>query len=169
VAGIWLGKGTLREKIARSEERERAQEEKYAQMKADVDKVFSDVASRALRDNNASFLQLAEQKLGAQANEAQQTLATKETAIKNMLDPLNETLGKLDAQARAMDTARSGAYAKDDSRIARCFENRNSSADHGLARSQNPRQLGRIATEALCGVRRYGAVLFVLRASYGAR
>jgi DNA recombination protein RmuC len=112
VAGIWLGKGTLREKIARSEERERAQEEKYAQMKADVDKVFSDVASRALRDNNASFLQLAEQKLGAQANEAQQTLATKETAIKNMLDPLNETLGKLDAQARAMETARSGAYSK---------------------------------------------------------
>ena len=112
LAGIWLGKGTIREKIARAEERERAQEEKYAQMKADVDKVFSDLASKALRDNNASFLQLAEQKLGAQASEAKQTLETKETAIKNLLAPLNETLGKLDAQARAMETARTGAYSK---------------------------------------------------------
>jgi DNA recombination protein RmuC len=112
LAGIWLGKGTLREKIARAEERERAQEEKYAQMKADVDKVFADLASKALRDNNASFLQLAEQKLGAQANEAKQTLETKETAIKNLVDPLEAALKKLDEQARAMETARSGAYSK---------------------------------------------------------
>ena len=59
LAGIWLGKGTLREKIARAEERERAQEEKYAQMKADLDAAFKGAAADALRANTQSFLTLA--------------------------------------------------------------------------------------------------------------
>lgn len=102
----------LRERIARAEEREIAQEQKYSQMKADLDKAFADLASKALRDNNASFLHLAEQKLGAQSNEANQTLAAKELAIKNLVDPLGIALKSLDEQTRAMETARSGAYSE---------------------------------------------------------
>jgi DNA recombination protein RmuC len=100
------------EELAAAKARELAQEEKYRQMKSDVDKVFADIASRALRDNNTSFLQLAEQKLGAQSNDARQTLEAKELAIKNLVDPLKEALGKLDEQTRAMETARSGAYSE---------------------------------------------------------
>jgi DNA recombination protein RmuC len=102
----------LREQVARAEEREIAQEQKYTQMKADVDKAFADLASKALRENNESFLNLAKQKLGAQAQEAEQTLAQKEEAIKNLIGPLGETLVKLDEQTRAMEAQRSGAYAK---------------------------------------------------------
>jgi DNA recombination protein RmuC len=102
----------LREQIARAEEREVAQEQKYSQMKADVDKAFADLASKALRDNNESFLNLAKQKLNAQSDEAKQTLAQKEEAIKNLLDPLGATLRSLDEQTRGMEVARSGAYAK---------------------------------------------------------
>ncbi|MGD0731944.1 MAG: DNA recombination protein RmuC [Terracidiphilus sp.] len=124
ILGLWLGfrraRAATGEQVEQAlaterrlaEVREKAQEEKYTQMKADVDKAFADLASKALRDNNDSFLNLAESKLGAQAIEAKQTLEAKETAIKNLLDPLNEALGKLDAQARAMETARSGAYSK---------------------------------------------------------
>lgn len=102
----------LREKVARAEEREIAQDQKYAQMKADVDVAFANLAANALRDNNASFLNLANEKLGAQSREASQTLEAKEQAIKNLVDPLNKALERLDLQTRAMENARSGAYSE---------------------------------------------------------
>jgi len=102
----------LREQIARAEERQAAQEQKYAQMKADVDKAFAELASKALRDNNESFLTLARQKLGAQNEEAKNTLVQKEEAIKALLDPLGKALQSLDAQTREMEVKRSGAYSE---------------------------------------------------------
>ena len=102
----------LREKIARAEERQAAQEQKYTQMKADVDKAFAELASKALRDNNESFLTLAKQKLGAQTKEAEQTLTQKEEAIKTLLDPLNKTLEGLDKQTREMELSRANAYGE---------------------------------------------------------
>jgi DNA recombination protein RmuC len=102
----------LREQNARAEEREIAQVQKYTQMKEDVDKTFANLASKALRDNNESFLNLANEKLGAQSEEAKQTLAQKEEAIKNLLDPLKETLTKLDTQTREMEKTREGAYGR---------------------------------------------------------
>lgn len=101
-----------REKLARAEEREIAQEQKYTQMKADLDSAFANLAARALRENSASFLNLANEKLGAQSNEAKQTLEARELAIKNLVDPLGVALGKLDEQTRAMEVARSGAYSE---------------------------------------------------------
>ena len=112
LAGIWLGKGTLREKIARAEERERAQEEKYAQMKADLDAAFKGAAADALRANAQSFLTIAKAELGGQSDAAKQTLEAKELAIKNMLDPVGAALKSLDEQARAMEITRSGAYSE---------------------------------------------------------
>jgi DNA recombination protein RmuC len=100
----------LREQLARAEERAIAQEQKYAQMKADLDSAFANLAAKALRENSASFLSLANEKLGAQSNEAKQTLEAKELAIRNLIGPLGVALGKLDEQTRAMEVARSGAY-----------------------------------------------------------
>jgi len=102
----------LREDLARAGERERAQAEKYTQMKDDLDKAFADLASRALRHNNESFLQLAAERLGAQSNQAKQSLVEKEEAIKKLLDPLGKALTSLDAQTREMEKARTGAYSE---------------------------------------------------------
>jgi DNA recombination protein RmuC len=102
----------LREKIARAEERQAAQEQKYTQMKADVDKAFAELASKALRDNNETFLTLARQKLGAQTKEAEQTLTQKEEAIRTLLDPLSKTLEGLDKQTREMELSRANAYGE---------------------------------------------------------
>jgi DNA recombination protein RmuC len=101
-----------REQIARSEERLAAQEQKYTQMKADLDGTFKSVAADALRANTQSFLALAKQELGGQTQEARQTLEQKETAIKTLLDPLSKALTSLDQQTRAMETTRAGAYSE---------------------------------------------------------
>ncbi len=97
--------------------REQAQEEKYNQMKADLDTAFKSAAADALRANTESFLVLAKQELGGQTREARLTFEAKELAIKNLIDPLGTTLKSLDEQTRAMETARSGAYAKVESLV----------------------------------------------------
>jgi DNA recombination protein RmuC len=89
-----------------------AEKNKYAQMQADMEKAFGDLAARALSANNQSFLTLAKQELGGQTKDARQTLEAKELAIKTMLDPLGAALKSLDEQTRAMEAQRSGAYSK---------------------------------------------------------
>jgi DNA recombination protein RmuC len=100
------------EELAAKKQQLENEREKYAQMKADLDAAFKGAASDALRANTQSFLDLAKQQLGSQTQEARQTLDAKELAIKNMVDPLKEALNKLDEQARAMETTRSGAYSE---------------------------------------------------------
>lgn len=102
----------LRLTLARAEERETAQREKYDQMKADLDTTFGDIASKALRNNNQSFLDLAKEKLGGQSEEAKHSLDAKELAIKNLLEPLGAALKNLGEQAREMEEKRSGAYSE---------------------------------------------------------
>jgi DNA recombination protein RmuC len=89
-----------------------AEQNKYAQMQADIEKAFGDLAAKALSANNQSFLTLAKQELGGQSAAAKQTLEAKELAIKNLVDPLGTALKALDEQARAMEKLRSGAYSK---------------------------------------------------------
>lgn len=120
--GLWLGfrqgRAGAREQVEQAlaserklaEVREKAQDEKYAQMKADLDTAFKGAAADALRANTDSFLTLAKQELGGQTNEAKLTLEAKELAIKTMLDPLEKALTSLDSQTREMEKSRSGAY-----------------------------------------------------------
>jgi len=100
------------EELAATKQQLKDEEEKYARMKADLDAAFKGAAADALRANTESFLALAKRELGGQTQEARQTLEAKELAIKNLVDPLDKTLKSLDEQTRAMETKRSGAYAK---------------------------------------------------------
>lgn len=100
------------EELAAVRQQLKDEEAKYAQMKADLDSAFKGAAADALRANTESFLALASRELGGQTQDAKQTLEAKELAIKNLLDPLKDTLGKLDLQTRDMEKAREGAYGE---------------------------------------------------------
>jgi DNA recombination protein RmuC len=89
-----------------------AEKNKYVQMQADIEKVFGDIAAKALSANSQSFLTLAKLELGGQSDSAKQMLEAKELAIKTLVGPLDEALKSLDAQTRAMEIARSGAYSE---------------------------------------------------------
>ncbi len=73
---------------------------------------FESLASAALRNNNQVFLDLAKQKLEAQQNEGEAALTAKETAIKTLLEPVSETLKKLETETRELEKQRGEAYAK---------------------------------------------------------
>lgn len=100
------------EQLAATRQQLQDEQDKYAQMKADLEVAFGDLAARALSANNQSFLTLAKQELGGQTAAATETLAAKEVAIKNLLDPLGAALKSLDEQARKMELQRVGAYAE---------------------------------------------------------
>ncbi|MDR3450249.1 MAG: DNA recombination protein RmuC [Alphaproteobacteria bacterium] len=71
---------------------------------------FKAIASDTLRQSHESFLQLAEGRLKQTEVSASAHLDKKTTAIDEMLKPVKETLGKMDAQIQAMEKHREGAY-----------------------------------------------------------
>lgn len=89
----WEGK--LREAEVRMEERERSFSEQRVLLESSERKLadtFKALAADALESANQSFLTLADQKLGS------------------VIGPVNESLGKLDQEIRAIEGARRQAY-----------------------------------------------------------
>ncbi len=71
---------------------------------------FGSLAADALRDNNSSFLLLAQQELGKQQQTASQDLESREKAIKTLLEPVGKALGELQKTTHELEVKREGAY-----------------------------------------------------------
>jgi DNA recombination protein RmuC len=95
---------------ARLEEQLTAEKAALEQAKKSLSDTFASLAANALRENNQTFLDLANQKLGAQQRQADDELLKKETAIATMLKPVGEALNKLQATTHDLETKREGAY-----------------------------------------------------------
>ncbi len=68
-----------------------------------LEKSFSALSAEALRDNNQSFLQLAGEVLGRHYSRADHGLQTRETAIENLVKPLQEALKSTHEQLDMLD------------------------------------------------------------------
>lgn len=73
---------------------------------------FRAIAAETLRESHESFLQLAESRLKHSELAAAATFDKKSVAIEEMMKPVKETLGKVDAQLKAMEVSRHGAYTE---------------------------------------------------------
>jgi DNA recombination protein RmuC len=71
---------------------------------------FRSIAAETLRQSHESFLQLAEGRLKQSEMTAAAMLDKKSTAIDELVKPVKESLGKIDAQIRALEVKREGAY-----------------------------------------------------------
>ncbi len=71
---------------------------------------FKSLSADALRSNNQAFLDLARQNLAAFQEHAKGDLAARHQAVAGLVQPLAETLDKLNAQQREMEQQRVGAY-----------------------------------------------------------
>lgn len=89
-----------------SEERQQA----FEQARLQLQESFSHLSSEALRKNNEQFLQLANTQLKQQHSEAQTDLEKRQVAIKNLLDPIRESLNKNEKQIREIEKERKEAY-----------------------------------------------------------
>jgi len=95
---------------ARLEERLTAEQESLKQARVTLEETFRSAASRVLKENSESFLQLARQELGKQQQASGNQLDQKEKAIENLLKPVRETLDKLQQSTQDLEIKREGAY-----------------------------------------------------------
>lgn len=100
------------EEVAALKTKLEAEQERYTQMKADLDSAFKGAAADALRANTESFLAMAKQELGGQTRAADSNLEAREKAIENLVKPVTAALEKLDQQTHQMETARADAYGE---------------------------------------------------------
>jgi DNA recombination protein RmuC len=73
---------------------------------------FKAMASEALKSNNLSFLQIAQETLKRFQSEARSDLEGRQKAVAEMVAPVRESLNKVDAQIQQMEVARGDAYGE---------------------------------------------------------
>jgi len=73
---------------------------------------FAALSREALDRNNASFLALARESLGRFQEGARHDLETRQRAVDELVRPLAESLGRVDAQLREVEKERTGHYER---------------------------------------------------------
>jgi len=71
---------------------------------------FSSLATDALKSNNESFLELARTKLEGLQHVAERDLTARQKAVEQMVAPIQESLGKVDAKIQQLEVERGKAY-----------------------------------------------------------
>lgn len=78
---------------------------------------FKALSGESLKSNNQAFLQLAKQSLETVLNQAKGDMSQKETAIKNIVKPLEDVLKKYESQVVELEKTRVAAYSTLESQI----------------------------------------------------
>jgi DNA recombination protein RmuC len=84
--------------------------ELLAQAGADLQNAFKALAADALKSNNSSFLQIAQETLKRFQSEARGDLDARQKAVADLVAPVRDSLNKVDSQIQQMEIARGEAY-----------------------------------------------------------
>jgi len=79
-------------------------------MKKELEERFSSLASGALNSNSERFLELVSERFKQHKSTAEEDLTKRQTAINELVKPLNEKLGKFDQRINEIEKARNEAY-----------------------------------------------------------
>lgn len=100
----------LETRVKSQEALERERDQAFAMANARLVQSFSELSSRSLRDNSASFLQLAEQHLNVHSEKAKRELGEREKAVENLVKPIRDALDASRQQIDALEKSRREAY-----------------------------------------------------------
>ena len=81
-----------------------------AHASADFQNAFKALAADALKSNNSSFLETAQETLKRFQSEARGDLDARQKAVADLVAPVRESLGKVDAQIQQIEKERGQAY-----------------------------------------------------------
>ncbi|WP_326830336.1 DNA recombination protein RmuC [Streptosporangium sp. NBC_01810] len=99
-------------RLADAEARAKVAEEKVVYIEEQLSERFQALSSRALDVNNLRFLELAETRLAANRAEAAGELEQRKQAVEHLIEPLKDTLARVEAQLRDTQTGQRAAYAE---------------------------------------------------------
>jgi DNA recombination protein RmuC len=104
----WLA---ARGKIARLDERAAAERRAAGEKLALLREAFASLAADALRQNNQSFLALAQTKLGEFQHSAASDLEKRQKAVDDLVRPIQEALVRVDGKLQEVEKDRIASYA----------------------------------------------------------
>lgn len=107
----------LQTKLAEGEKRMAEQKALLEEAEKRLTDAFASLASRSLKENNASFLDLAKQTFDTLQEQARGELEQRKQAVGELVKPLGETLQKMDSQVRELEKRREGAFASLDEQL----------------------------------------------------
>jgi DNA recombination protein RmuC len=90
---------------------ERAAQERANLLDGQLAERFQSLSAQALDQSARTFLQIAEGRLNAASAKAAGELDTRKAAVEHLVQPLRETLAKVEAQLRETDAARRSSHA----------------------------------------------------------
>lgn len=99
-----------------------SQKEFVENSRRELENSFKALAATVLEGSNRQFLGLAEERFNRSQTKASAELDKRKQAIEALLDPLQDTLAKLEARTGEIEKARIEAYAKIDKHIALLLE-----------------------------------------------
>ncbi|WP_051752056.1 DNA recombination protein RmuC [Streptosporangium amethystogenes] len=99
-------------RLADAEARAKIAEEKVVYIEEQLSERFQALSSRALDVNNLRFLELAETRLAANRAEAAGELEQRKQAVEHLIEPLKDTLARVETQLRDTQTGQRAAHAE---------------------------------------------------------
>ncbi len=112
--GYLLARGKMADlaaSAAAAGERARAAEEKAALVDERLAERFRALSAQALEQSSRTFLEIAEGRLGAANAVAAGELETRRAAVEHLVQPLQETLARVESQLRETEAARHSSHA----------------------------------------------------------
>jgi DNA recombination protein RmuC len=109
--GFLYARGRLAGHAAAADERARAAQERAALVDGKLAEHFQALAGQALDQSSQRFLEMAAGRLEAVNARAAGELETRKAAVENMVQPLRETLARVELQLRETDQARISSTA----------------------------------------------------------
>ncbi|MFF5206739.1 DNA recombination protein RmuC [Streptosporangium sp. NPDC000396] len=106
------GTADVSARLADAEARARAAEEKVAYVEGQLAERFQALSARALDVNNLRFLELAETRLAAGRAEAAGELEQRKQAVEHLIEPLKDTLARVETQLRDTQAGQRVAHAE---------------------------------------------------------
>ncbi|MFJ2028890.1 DNA recombination protein RmuC [Streptosporangium sp. NPDC087985] len=99
-------------RLAEAEARAKVAEEKVAYVEGQLAERFQALSARALDVNNLRFLELAETRLAASRTEAAGELEQRKQAVEHLIEPLKDTLARVETQLRDTQSGQRAAHAE---------------------------------------------------------
>jgi len=92
---------------------------------AELSARFGALAAEALHRNNESFLDLASGKLELLQNEATHELEQRKQAVEHLVEPIRDSLQKVDGKLQQLEVARTSAYSALSTQVRQLAESQN--------------------------------------------
>lgn len=119
-----IRQGRLSSRIAALQEQVKTRSEQLEQQRqlletaeARLREAFESTGAKTLREAQEQFLELASERFAGLRREAAGDLEKRRDAIANLLEPMRETLGKLEQRTGEIEKAREAAYSRIDEQV----------------------------------------------------